>query len=567
MQKALTDWKENQLTVALRIRPLSKDEKNAGATGIAQTVDDQIVVLMDPAEDPDDVLRRKRSREKHFCFDKVFGPQCPQEEVYANTTKVLMSSVTNGFNATVFAYGATGAGKTYTMLGTDEEPGIMARALNDLFQEMERTSEDNIYKVSMSYLEIYNEMIRDLLSPSTGYLDLREHASGAVQVAGISEVSTNSSTEVMNLLIRGNKERTQEPTAANKTSSRSHAVLQVTVRQRDRVRGINQSMRTGKLFMIDLAGSERASQTKNRGKRMIEGAHINRSLLALGNCINALCEGGKYVNYRDSKLTRLLKDSLGGNCKTVMIANISPASFFFEESRNTLLYADRAKNIKMKIKSNTTSVSYHVAQYTNIIAELKQEINRLQQKIAAHEEERGIGKNLSIDAASRAEMDRLRQQLMSNFNIQMGIRQELMNVEQETWHLSLEANKQLSVIAEWEQDQLRLQSKNKPKLNLTLKEMDLREKEKELDRDADAKSTTSESPEPEDVTDARQQLSIILRQRADCYNKRSDLEEQLEAVRKKGSIMEENLPNKTTSDEQREILSMLCKVHELEIEN
>ncbi|PIK61708.1 putative kinesin-like protein KIF19 [Apostichopus japonicus] len=174
-------------------------------------------------------------------------------------------------------------------------------------------------------------------------------------------------------------------------------------------------MRIGKLFMIDLAGSERASQTKNRGKRMIEGAHINRSLLALGNCINALCEGGKYVNYRDSKLTRLLKDSLGGNCKTVMIANISPASFFFEESRNTLLYADRAKNIKMKIKSNTTSVSYHVAQYTNIISELKQEINRLKQKISSHEEEKGFGKNLCYEQKPKEVVDLF---LVLNFDLQ-----------------------------------------------------------------------------------------------------------------------------------------------------
>ncbi|MEE6522630.1 hypothetical protein FKM82_021257, partial [Ascaphus truei] len=237
---------------------------------------------------------------------------------------------------------------------------------------------------------IYNEMIRDLLNPSLGYLDLREDSKGVIQVAGITEVSTINAKEIMQLLMKGNKQRTQEPTAANKTSSRSHAILQVTVRQKSRVKNITQEVRVGRLFMIDLAGSERASQTQNRGQRMKEGAHINRSLLALGNCINALSErgGNKYVNYRDSKLTRLLKDSLGGNSRTVMIAHISPASIAFEESRNTLTYADRAKNIKTRVKRNLLNVSYHIAQYTSIISDLRNEIHRLKQKI----DEQGLKK-------------------------------------------------------------------------------------------------------------------------------------------------------------------------------
>lgn len=257
----------------------------------------------------------------------------------------------NGYNATVFAYGATGAGKTYTMLGTEEEPGIMFRTLHDLFIQISQTSNDLMYQVSMSYLEIYNELIRDLLSPSNGFLELREDAKGGVQVAGISELVAETPQEVMYMLHKGNKERTQEPTKANKTSSRSHAVLQVNIKQRNKIRLHSQEVRLGKLYMIDLAGSERAAQTQNTGKRMVEGAHINRSLLALGNCINALSEKGnaKYVNYRDSKLTRILKDSLGGNSKTVMIAHVSPASIHFEESRNTLVYADRAKYIRTKV--------------------------------------------------------------------------------------------------------------------------------------------------------------------------------------------------------------------------
>lgn len=295
--------------MALRIRPISVAELEEGATLIAHKVDEQMVVLMDPMEDPDDILRAHRSREKSYLFDVAFDFTATQEMVYQATTKSLIEGVISGYNATVFAYGPTGCGKTYTMLGTDHEPGIYVRTLNDLFRAIEETSDDMEYEVSVSYLEIYNEMIRDLLNPSLGYLELREDSKGVIQVAGITEVSTINAKEIMQLLMRGNRQRTQEPTAANQTSSRSHAVLQVAVRQRSRVRDVLQEVPQGRLFMIDLAGSERASQTQNRGQRMKEGAHINRSLLALGNCINALSDKGtnKYVNYRDSKLTRLLK--------------------------------------------------------------------------------------------------------------------------------------------------------------------------------------------------------------------------------------------------------------------
>ncbi|KAF1501405.1 Kinesin-like protein KIF19, partial [Megadyptes antipodes antipodes] len=309
------------------------------------------VVLMDPSEDPDDILRANRSRENTFVFDMVFDYRATQEEVYVSTTKSLIGGVISGYNATIFAYGLTGAGKTYTMLGTDCEPGIYIRTLDDLFKALEATTKEMDYRVSMSYLEIYNKVIRDLLNPSSGFLDLREDPRGSLQIAGITEVSTTSAQEIMQLLMKGNKQNTQEPTAANRTSSRSHAVLQVTVTQKSRRKAIGKEARIGKLFMVDLAGSERAAQ--NQGKRMKEGAHINRSLLALGNCINALSEKGgsraQFVNFRDSKPTRLLKDSLGGSSRTVMIAHISPASTSFEESRMTLIYAYRAKNIKTQV--------------------------------------------------------------------------------------------------------------------------------------------------------------------------------------------------------------------------
>ena len=198
------------------------------------------------------------------------------------------------------------------MLGTDEEEGIMVLTLKELFDKISSHSADREYKVKFWYLEIYNENIRDLLSTSDEYLDLREDPSKGIVISNINELNVTSCRDIMQLLKKGNKNRTQEATNANETSSRSHAILQVQVEYKDKVTGLEAEINIGKLSLIDLAGSERASATQNRGIRLIEGANINRSLLTLGNCINALCEANEkgtkpYIPYRDSKLTRLLK--------------------------------------------------------------------------------------------------------------------------------------------------------------------------------------------------------------------------------------------------------------------
>lgn len=246
--------------VALRIRPLSDLELEDGATVVAHKAGDQVVVLMDPGEDPEDPLCTHRSREKTFIFDTVFDQQASQEDVYRATTQHLVEGVVSGYSSTMFAYGPSGAGKTHTMLGTDAEPGIYLQTLTHLLRAIEETRDSADCSVSTSYLEIYNEAIRDLLNPSSGFLDLREDARGSIQIAGITEVSTSNAQEIMQLLTKGNRQRTQEPTATNQTSSRSHAVLQVTVRQRSRATNLAGAVRLGRLFMVDLAGSERASQ-------------------------------------------------------------------------------------------------------------------------------------------------------------------------------------------------------------------------------------------------------------------------------------------------------------------
>ncbi|TNN03241.1 hypothetical protein fugu_000270 [Takifugu bimaculatus] len=507
--KDIGESKDQQLTVALRIRPVSDAEQEEGATIAAHRLDEQMVILMDPLEDPDDILRANRSREKTYMFDVAFDYLASQAEVYRATTKGLIEGLISGYNATCLRLRPHrcvdgSCGKTYTMLGTDKEPGIYVRTLNDLFRAIEETSDDMLYSVSMSYLEIYNEMIRDLLNPSSGFLDLREDSKGVIQVAGITEVSTINAQEIMELLVKGNKQRTQEPTAANRTSSRSHAVLQVAVRQQSRCRDVLQEVRFARLFMIDLAGSERAAQTQNRGQRLKEGAHINRSLLALGNCINALSDknGAKYVNYRDSKLTRLLKDSLGGNSRTVMIAHISPASVAFEESRNTLTYADRAKNIRTRVKKNLVNVSYHIAQYTNIISDLRCEVQRLKKKIADQSSRQLTSERADIrhvqaevqahsSQQSRAETDQLREQLLDAFRQQMVIRRSLLELENSSMEIQIDTSKHLLTIADWEQEQ----SKHRRKWQAERKKESLKKDESEKDSDSpESPPDSNESP-------------------------------------------------------------------------
>uniref|UniRef100_A0A8C9TIH7 Kinesin-like protein n=1 Tax=Scleropages formosus TaxID=113540 RepID=A0A8C9TIH7_SCLFO len=528
----------------------------------------QMVVLMDPMEDPDDVLRANRSREKTYMFDVAFDCSATQEEVYRATTKGLIEGLISGFNATVFAYGPTGCGKTYTMLGTDTEPGIYVRTLNDLFRAIEETSDDMQYSVSMSYLEIYNEMIRDLLNPSSGFLDLREDSKGEIQVAGITEVSTINAQEIMELLMKGNKQRTQEPTAANQTSSRSHAVLQVAVRQQSRCPDVLQEVRFARLFMIDLAGSERAAQTQNRGQRLKEGAHINRSLLALGNCINALSEkhGNKYVNYRDSKLTRLLKDSLGGNSRTIMIAHISPASVAFEESRNTLSYADRAKSIRTRVKRNLFNVPYHIAQYTSIIADLRGEIQRLKSKIAEQSRRadiRNVQAEVQAHASqqSRAETEQLRKKLLEAFRQQMDVRRSLVELENSDMDIQAEASKHLLAIADWEKERSR--RARKWRAERRKESFSKEENEKELD----SPESPPDGSETREVLLARENLVALIAEQRKVRKQKVALERSFQELRERAQHLEDQLPQRASSEEQREVLSLLCKVHELEMEN
>ncbi|KAK0306575.1 tubulin-dependent ATPase kip3 [Friedmanniomyces endolithicus] len=349
--------------------------KSKGIRSVIKVVDEKCLVFDPPEENAVQRFGRapmgmgKRVKDQTFGFDRVFDENTTQGDVYEATTRNLLDSVLDGYNATVFAYGATGCGKTHTITGTAQQPGIIFLTMQELFEKT----------------------IRDLLSPGAGGksgLMLREDANQTVSVAGLSSHNPQNVQEVMDMVIRGNSNRTQSPTEANATSSRSHAVLQVNISLKDRNASTSEPVTMATLSIIDLAGSERASATKNRGERLLEGANINKSLLALGSCINALCDPRKknHVPYRNSKLTRLLKFSLGGNCRTVMIVCVSPSSQHFDETQNTLRYANRAKNIQTKSVRNVYNVDRHVKDYLKKIDEQMNRINELTAQHKAHEE-------------------------------------------------------------------------------------------------------------------------------------------------------------------------------------
>ncbi|CAK7207465.1 tubulin-dependent ATPase kip3 [Sporothrix eucalyptigena] len=368
-----------------------------GLRSVIKVVDDRCLVFDPPEDNPVQKFSRsvvpaagKRVKDQVFAFDRIFDDNATQMDVYEGTTKGLLDSVLDGYNATVFAYGATGCGKTHTITGTAQQPGIIFMTMQELFEKISERSDEKVTELSLSYLEIYNETIRDLLVPggSKQGLMLREDTNQAVTVAGLTSHHPRDVQEVMDMIVQGNEFRTVSPTEANAVSSRSHAVLQINVAQRDCNASVNEPHTMATLSIIDLAGSERASATKNRGERLLEGANINKSLLALGGCINALCDPRKknHVPYRNSKLTRLLKFSLGGNCKTVMIVCVSPSSAHFDETQNTLRYANRAKNIQTKVTRNVFNVNRHVKDFLVKIDEQMALINELkaQQKDAEH---------------------------------------------------------------------------------------------------------------------------------------------------------------------------------------
>uniref|UniRef100_A0ACB8ENX1 Kinesin-like protein kif24 n=1 Tax=Sphaerodactylus townsendi TaxID=933632 RepID=A0ACB8ENX1_9SAUR len=269
-----------------------------------------------------------------FYFDEVFGEACSNQDVYMKTAHPLIQHIFNGGNATCFAYGQTGAGKTYTMIGTYQNPGLYALAAKDIFRHLETSQAGKDLHVWISFYEIYCGQLYDLLN-GRKRLFAREDSKHVVQIVGLREVHVDTVNLLLEVILKGGKERSTGATGVNSDSSRSHAIIQIQIKD-----AAKQGL--GRISFIDLAGSERAADARDSDRQTkMEGAEINQSLLALKECIRALDQEHAHTPFRQSKLTQVLKDSFIGNSKTCMIANVSPSHVATEHTLNTLRYADR----------------------------------------------------------------------------------------------------------------------------------------------------------------------------------------------------------------------------------
>ncbi|KAL9374032.1 hypothetical protein Peur_033652 [Populus x canadensis] len=381
--------------VILRCRPLNDDEKQLKLP---------VVISCNEGKGEVSVVQNTAYKQidKTFSFDKVFGPTSQQKELFDEAISPIVNEVLEGYNCTIFAYGQTGTGKTYTMEGgrvgeveSGEFPsdvGIIPRAVQQILDVLEARNEE--YSMKVTFLELYNEDIMDLLAPDESLngpddkfrkpIALMEDGRGGVFIRGLEQEVVCTADGIYKILEKGSAKRHNADSLLNMQSSRSHTIFSITIHVKESSSNGEELMKCGKLNLVDLAGSENVVRSGAKEGRVREAGEINKSLLTLGRVINALVEHSGHVPYRDSKLTRLLRDSLGGNTKTCIIATVSPSIHSLEETLNTLDYAHRAKKIK-----NRPEVNQRVAK-SELIKDLYKEIDRHKQEIYAEREKNGI---------------------------------------------------------------------------------------------------------------------------------------------------------------------------------
>ncbi|XP_044137995.1 kinesin-like protein KIF1B isoform X12 [Bufo gargarizans] len=383
--------------VAVRVRPFNSRELGKDSKCIIQMQGNSTSII-----NP----KNPKEPAKSFSFDYSYwshtSPDDPcfasQSRVYNDIGKEMLEHAFEGYNVCIFAYGQTGAGKSYTMMGKQEETqaGIIPQLCEELFEKINCNNTDEVsFSVEVSYMEIYCERVRDLLNPKNkGNLRVREHPLLGPYVEDLSKLAVTSYTDIADLMDAGNKARTVAATNMNETSSRSHAVFTIVFTQRKLDIETNLSTeKVSKISLVDLAGSERADSTGAKGTRLKEGANINKSLTTLGKVISALAEVSKkkkksdFIPYRDSVLTWLLRENLGGNSRTAMVAALSPADINYDETLSTLRYADRAKQIKCNAIINEDPNA-------KLVRELKDEVTRLKELLRAQ----GLGDIIDIDS-------------------------------------------------------------------------------------------------------------------------------------------------------------------------
>ena len=390
---------KSNIIIAIRLRPLLPDEKKISDIKTISTYENSTLRLLmpvnfNPYEKTNYInFENVKIKQYKYNFDYAFNENTTQEEIYNLTAKNFISNILNGFNSTIITYGGTGTGKTYTMIGNGKEPGIIIRIINDLFHEFQNENLDSLYQIQMSYIEIYNEIIYDLLNKNNTIEILNDPKKGFI-ISGISKKKINNSIEGYKILIQGNRNRKEGKNSFNKNSSRSHVILKIQIVKKFLNNFINinntlinyaEQSEFGELILVDLAGAEKDKKfTKNS-----EGYYINKSLFVLSNCMNSLVnmKNTNFIHWRDSKLTKILKKYLSGNSKIVMIANISPSIISIKDTLFTIQFCESVKGIKVNAQKNTIFEPVHISKYDKIIDELKLQIANVKEEINIKNEE------------------------------------------------------------------------------------------------------------------------------------------------------------------------------------
>ena len=545
---------DDHLKVCIRIRPplLREIEPNLPFRSIAVVSQNSQISLVEylgcsysEADRQREWIENPNYFQYHrFTFDRIFDIDSTQDEVYAISALPAVESVLSGYNSTIFAYGQTGTGKTFTMEGftfdyLDPNRGIIPRTIEDIFKYIENNTNSNTtFIIRATYLQIYNEQISDLLKPEKKNLSIRESKQKGLYVESLSEWAVRSPNDIYALLERGSQSRAKANTHMNDVSSRSHAVFSIQVEQMENGQS-GKSIKVGKLNLVDLAGSERIKVSGATGQQLEESKKINKSLSALGNVIYALTDskGRTHIPYRDSKLTRLLENSLGGNCRTTMIGMISPAECSFSESLSTLNFAKRAKSIKNRaIVNEDIDHNALIRQYENELKKLRKELeekdrllrdNNFIMELEEQKKEAERDKNEAIQALEEASIKYLQER---DEKKKLENKIQLMNFQM------IPGGQKIS-IEETPQFQDLLQK------HQILLEKDFQEKLDEIEQEREALAASKEQVDSYNKLLSRQRnimvgLTTSLNERDENI---AQLQEEIEAYEKMSKDMEENI--------------------------
>ena len=462
-QSLSSKFAKNNMLVAVRTRPLSKSEQEDSNFNTISIPEKDIIKLSMPTEYiPDDMsgiflageqIKILKLKEITYEYDFVFGENSTQEEIYENTTASLINQVVEGYSATIMAYGATGSGKTYTMVGKGEKVGLMIRAIRDLFNFVNTQKlQDKIYNIKITYIEVYNEILKDLLSDKKTSPEIRTDPNKGVIIQGAECIKVNSETEAFKIINLGNKRRTEKQTERNKFSSRSHAVLQIYLEIQEQQNignnypNFNTDISFGKLYLVDLAGSERTTATGSN-KTLVETGSINRSLLALSKCINLIVtQNKKFIPFRESKLTRILQEPLSGNGRIVLIATLSPAILNFDETLFTLQFANRAKCMKIHMKKNIIENDKEIIEkYEDYIKNLREEINEVENEIAEKKnnqiiEQKENNEQKEEKKDNNDKVIKIQKEISEHFKTEIDLRKKIIDEEEQLERLKNDLN-------------------------------------------------------------------------------------------------------------------------------